>query len=300
MEHRSRRTGGYPAGVDPFTESVQARGRLVLFWLLDILLKRKLLIAAICLVSLAAGFVKAYLATPIYEASTTIQIDQQAPKVLNNRQQGSVEDYSREPFFFQTQYELLKSRSLAERVARSLDAADIASLTQPAAPSPWSRLKRVFSRQADPPVDAPPLTADAIEASQARLVGMIMGGLSIQPVPMSRIVRITFASTSPAAAQKISVAVAENFLASMLDRRVNASAYARSFFEERLQQLKLKLEDSEKQVVAYARKEGIANLDDKQPETRPGSRRSTRACRPRRPSGSATSSCGTRRNPATA
>ncbi|SFU47089.1 capsular exopolysaccharide family [Methylobacterium sp. 174MFSha1.1] len=257
--------GGYPTGIEPSLDTVQARGRLALLWMLDVLLKRKLLICAVCLVALAAGFIKAYLTTPIYEASTTIQIDLQAPRVLSNRQQAGVEDFTREPFFLQTQYELLKSRSLAERVARSLDSADIAAMTQPVS-SPWSRLRRAVSGGATPPSE-PALTADAIEAGQARVVGMIMGGLSVQPVPMSRIVRITFASTHPATAQKISVAVAENFLASMLDRRVNASAYARSFFEERLQQVKLKLEDSERQLVAYARKEGIANLDDKQPET---------------------------------
>lgn len=257
---------GYPTWAEPpGPDSVHARGRIALLWLLDLLLKHKLLIAAICLLSLAAGFIKTQLTTPIYEASTTIQIDQQAPKVLSNKQQGAMEDFSREPFFFQTQYELLKSRSLAERVARNLDPADIAALTRPEAPSLWSRARRAL---AGPPAPAAeePLSADMIEADQARVAGMIAGGLTVQPVPMSRIVRIAFASTSPAVAQKISVAVADNFVASTLDRRVNAAAYARSFFEERLQQMKLKLEDSEKQVVAYARREGIANVDEKQPE----------------------------------
>lgn len=258
--------GGYPAWTEPVgAESVQTRGRLALLWLLDLLLKHKLLIAAICLVSLAAGFIKTQLTTPIYEASTTIQIDQQAPKVLSNKNQGGLEEFSREPFFFQTQYELLKSRSLAERVARNLDATDIAALTRPEAPSLWSRLRRTFAGQPSPAADQP-ISADAIEADQAQVAGMIEGGLSVQPVPMSRIVRIAFTNSSPGVAQKISVAVAENFVASTLDRRMNAAAYARSFFEERLQQMKLKLEDSEKQVVAYARQEGIANVDEKQPE----------------------------------
>ncbi len=257
--------GGYPTWAEPpGLESMHARGRLALLWLLDVLLKHKLLIGAICLLALAAGFVKTQLTTPIYEASTTIQIDQQAPKVLT-KQQGAAEDFSREPFFFQTQYELLKSRSLAERVAKNLDPADVSALLQPQAPSLWARLRAMLGGQ-PAPATGEPVTADAIEADQAQVAAMIAGGLTVQPVAMSRIVRIAFTSTSPAVAQKVSVAVADNFVASTLDRRVNAAAYARTFFEERLQQMKLKLEDSEKQVVAYARREGIANVDEKQPE----------------------------------
>ena len=44
----------------------------------------------------------------------------------------------------------------------------------------------------------------------------------------------------------------------------DASSYARKFREERLQQLKIKLEASELQLVAYAQQQGIINLDDRQ------------------------------------
>ena len=256
---------GYPGTVEGELDSMQMRGRLALLWLLDVVLKHKWLIAVVCLLSIACGVIKTYLTTPIYEAATTIQIDQQAPKVLNTKQQAS-EDFSREPFFFQTQYELLRSRSLAERVAKNLDPADIAAMRRPATSSLLSRLRQRFTGAPAQPVDEAPLSADAIEAQRASAAGMIMGGLSIKPVPMTRIVSIAFDSTSPAVAQKVSNAVADSFVASTLDRRVSASAYARTFFEERLQQLKLKLEDSEKQVVAYARREGIANVDERQPE----------------------------------
>ena len=39
-----------------------------------------------------------------------------------------------------------------------------------------------------------------------------------------------------------------------------------NFLEERLQQLKIKLQDSEKQLIEYAQQRGIVNVDDKQPE----------------------------------
>ena len=57
--------------------------------------------------------------------------------------------------------------------------------------------------------------------------------------------------------------VATTFVALTLERRFEASSYARTFLEERLKELKLKLEDSETQLVAYAQKQKIVNVDEK-------------------------------------
>ena len=63
-------------------------------------------------------------------------------------------------------------------------------------------------------------------------------------------------------AQRIANGYAEVFIADNLDRRYDASSYARKFLEERIQQLKVRLEDSERQLVKYAEDQGIINLED--------------------------------------
>ena len=73
-------------------------------------------------------------------------------------------------------------------------------------------------------------------------------------------------SPSPDWAQRISIGVAEQFEKMTLDMRFSASNYARHFLEERLQELKVKLEASEKQLIEYAQKEGIVDVDNKQPQ----------------------------------
>ena len=93
-----------------------------------------------------------------------------------------------------------------------------------------------------------------------------MGGLSVQPVALTSLVQIRYHSTDPGWAQRISIAAAEQFERSALDRRFSASRHARGFLEERLQQLKIKLQDSEKQLIEYAQQRGLVNVDDKQPE----------------------------------
>ena len=64
--------------------------------------------------------------------------------------------------------------------------------------------------------------------------------------------RISFDSPSPAWAQRIANGVADSYVSSNLERRYGATAYARQFLKERIEELKLKLEESEKALVAYA------------------------------------------------
>ena len=71
----------------------------------------------------------------------------------------------------------------------------------------------------------------------------------------SSIVKISYDSPNPALAAKIANALASSFIKVNLERRYNASTYARNFLQDRLTQLKAKLEESEKALVAYAEKE---------------------------------------------
>jgi uncharacterized protein involved in exopolysaccharide biosynthesis len=59
-------------------------------------------------------------------------------------------------------------------------------------------------------------------------------------------------------------ALAQSFININLERRFEASAYAKTFLEEKLGQTKAKLEDSERDLVQFSREmEVFNNLDDK-------------------------------------
>ena len=126
-----------------------------------------------------------------------------------------------------------------------------------------SLLKRLFRRDSDV---APIPNAIDVKARQAIAAGVVMGGLSVQPVGESSIVRIRYSALDPAWAQRISIAVAEQYEKLTLDMRDAATTHARNFLQERLDELRLKLEESEKQLIQYARKEGIVDVDNKQPQ----------------------------------
>ncbi|HLZ85450.1 MAG TPA: polysaccharide biosynthesis tyrosine autokinase [Caulobacteraceae bacterium] len=192
--------------------------------------------------ALALGAAVTLLTRPIYSARTTLQIDREAEKVVSADEQTPLDNYSDE--FFQTQYGLLRSRALAARVAESqgLTADD--------------GFIRTMTARA-PVAGGKPLTAE--ERRQA-VIDLLRAHESVTPERGSRLVAVAFGSPEPALSARIANAFAENFIASALDRRFESSSYARDFLEKRLAQVKARLEQSERDLVAYAASQQIIQL----------------------------------------
>ncbi len=86
---------------------------------------------------------------------------------------------------------------------------------------------------------------------------------TIRPVIGSRLVDISYSDPDPARAQRIAAAYAEAFISSNIDKRFEANSYAKVFLEDQIQQLKLRLEKSEKTMLDFAQKEQIVQTNDK-------------------------------------
>jgi capsular exopolysaccharide synthesis family protein len=88
-----------------------------------------------------------------------------------------------------------------------------------------------------------------------------MSHLNVTPVRASSLVSLTFDSPDRTLSAQVVNAIADAFIDSNLQRRYDATAYARQFLEKRLDQVRGKLEESERNLVAYAGREQIINLD---------------------------------------
>lgn len=91
---------------------------LLEYW--RIIYKRRWLILSIVSAILAIGLVRTLMQTPLYMSTARLQIDYQSAKVVEGgnvtANENNVYDYN----FLKTQYELIQSRAMAERVASSL------------------------------------------------------------------------------------------------------------------------------------------------------------------------------------
>ena len=84
--------------------------------------KHKWLIAGIALLFFAVTAVSTFMMTPIYRATASIQIERKPRRSTRRAKSRRRDTASYE--FYQTQYQLLSSRSLAERVAAALRLAE--------------------------------------------------------------------------------------------------------------------------------------------------------------------------------
>lgn len=84
--------------------------------------------------------------------------------------------------------------------------------------------------------------------------------LTIAPIKRSRLVRLSFDSPDPALAARVTNAVANDFIKTTLERRFNASSYAKNFLASRIKQVRATLDDSEKKLSEYLSAKGIVSL----------------------------------------
>lgn len=242
---------------DPVAETEDSID-LLSYW--HIILKRRWMVLGVLGIIFLTSLVGTLLTTPIYRATAILQIERQSVQVLETQGVMPTEDIYADDFY-QTQYELLKSRALAQRVVGQLGLVESGELERMQPGSPWQKLMGLFGRGASNNQAASPQSGKNSDAEKAekenQLAGSFIGGVGIEPVRNSRLVRIHYNSPDPAFAQKAANAIAESFIASNLERKFDSSAYAKNYLEERLKELKLKLEDSERKLVEFAQKEQI-------------------------------------------
>lgn len=210
------------------------------------------------------GLIVTLLMTPKYTATTTIEIARESNKVTDLQgvaREASVADQE----FYQTQYGLLKSRALSERVANQLRLVDDPKFFEMYG---ISNEKPGFQ-----------LLNGRYQASgrsiRQRVAGEILvKNVGISPTRLSRLVDIEFTSPDAAFSAKVANAWSEGFIQTNLERKIQATSYGRNLLQRQLAQLKEKLDESQRQLVSYASAEKIINLPTPAGDGKPTSERS--------------------------
>lgn len=221
-----------------------------------IIVKRKWTVISFFLIVLIAVVTATFLMTPVYRASLTLQIERTVAKIVEFKNVRPDES-SQDKDFYQTQYELLKSRTLAERVMGQLGLMEHPLFNGKKEPGLFESISAWAGNKENAKRDAP-------KNQKPDMVQKFLDHLTVEPVRNSRLVKVNFDSPDPELSARVANAMADVFIKLNLERRIDTSSYAKTFLEERLQQIKSKLEDSERQLVDFARQEAIINVDDKQ------------------------------------
>jgi len=217
-----------------------------------------------CLAALGLTGVILLFITPTYTAKSTILIERQTPQILNVKQPLS-EQADDEHDFYETQYELLASRSLAAHVIKELDlekypflkvASDSASLAALAQSA--SDIKNDGSGRAE---------ASDVEnmGVDPRVIDEYIRHLRVIPTVRTRLVTVAFSSPNPVLSARIVAAHIRAFVTRGTELRSEASKNAQQFLQSKLVELEARVEQSEAALNNYRRDRGIVGsaTDDK-------------------------------------
>jgi capsular exopolysaccharide synthesis family protein len=241
---------------------------------LRIIRRHKWGIFSITLISVVVGALIAFSATPIYQAKSILLADPIAPTA-------NVSDgYSNTALihlFYETQHQIILSRTVAESVANKLNLLEKHKLTKinnrpdtEEANSVVQTIKSQISTALDWREWLPkglwsaPIPEPNDKQLFHELVSSIQSRIEVEGDKQSKIISISYTSPDPQQAADVVNAVADAYIEFSLNSRLSGAKKTANWLNEQLTILKKNLHNSEDALESFQRKQGLVNSDQQQ------------------------------------
>ncbi|MDP2106373.1 MAG: Wzz/FepE/Etk N-terminal domain-containing protein, partial [Desulfobulbaceae bacterium] len=237
--------------------------------------RRKLIIlfAVITIVSVVLGTMAV---TPLYQADVNVLIERNYDTSLDAKWWGQTYD----PEFMETQFTIIKSRNVIDRVVRTLKldidyrqlffkddtkgslfqtiTSYVKSLT-----TPITSLIKTSKHLKVAPVNKLPIDQQESRSDAQIIADIIQSRISTQPIKNSRIVEISYLNEHPGLASLITNSIADAYAAEMLEIKMNTTNYAIQWMTSKAEDEKQKLEASERALQDYITANDLVTVEDK-------------------------------------
>lgn len=226
--------------------------------------RRKWSITALTLVVMMLTTLIVLNMTPIYRAVSTLLIEQRTARAVSIEEVYGIEGGNE---YLQTQFELLKSRALAERVVTQL------RLFEHPEFDPRQQDRSMFDprqwfadfnwRSLLPltlPEDLEPSEPSEGEIFDA-VVRSFMERTNVSPLNRTQLVRIEVDMADRDMAAMAANAIADGYIESQLEARMDMNTTATVWMNERLVELRQKLQESERRLQEFREQENLVDLE---------------------------------------
>ncbi len=215
-------------------------------------LKLALLAFVISVIALLIAFTL----QPVYKATTSILIESKEAKVVAIEDVYGLANDSKE--YLLTQYKLLESRELAERVVEKLNLVNTKEFNpyfeQTDNPSFFADIMDFFRGQSGK--DEILTEADVFAAT----VKALHEKISVNPVRKTQLVNVSVESSNAKLAALCANTLAQSYIESQLDAKSGLNKQANTWLSKRLAELKQNLKQSEEKLQAYQKKHNLIDV----------------------------------------
>lgn len=234
------------------------------YW--KVIMKRRWIIIAFFLIVLITTAIGTFTMKPVYRGTVSIQINRENLQVVDFKEIFSVDMWDQD--YYQTQCKILESRSLARRVVQTLKLSEHPEF-QPKPETPLQQMKSqiirpifglfTFSKKKS---TSQKDSSDTLK--ETALVNQFLGGLKIEPVRNSRLVKIHFDSNSPELCAKMSNTLATTYIQQSVESRFIATEQVKEWLSRELEDLKAKVERADEALQAFGSEHDIISFEDKE------------------------------------
>lgn len=205
------------------------------------------------------------LITPMYRASATLLIESQSHQAVSIEEVYSLDTSKKE--YYQTQFEILRSDHIAEKVIEQLELANHPEFTRRVGKLSTRDTLLTFLHKIElltpffPNPLAPSVSIHSDAAKQA-ILKTFKSQLTIEPIRNTQLVNIHFDSVTAQLAAQVVNALGNVYITSNLEARLLVTQTASSWIGERLIELKNNLNETELSLIHFLKKENLIELDD--------------------------------------
>jgi uncharacterized protein involved in exopolysaccharide biosynthesis len=191
-----------------------------------ILRKHRWLIAGLFLVTVLTVSVWTFVQTPIYQAAAVVLIEPEPPKVLNIQEVSPIGAPTQD--YYRTQYEIITSRPILEKVVETLN---------------LGKRLPALQRSVDP-------------------VQTFARAVAVEPRRNTRLVLVKFEDPDPAVAAEVANAVARQYAKHNVEIKLKGAREALAWLQEQMASLKGKVQESSVALQNYRVKAGIMGMEE--------------------------------------
>jgi polysaccharide biosynthesis transport protein len=234
---------------------------------LKVIKKHRRTVATFFCITFVVVLLGTFAATPQYEGTTKVMIEKVEPSDLTGRYHSTRPD----PEFYETQFQLIKSRAVAHRVVEMLSLGDNYDNYLGAAREKASWLQSLWTWFKELKTEASPvIESDGTKVGEHQerpkedlIADAINEKIKVRPVNNSRIVTISYMSPHPEFASLVANATAKAYIEETLNMKMDSTRRTLEWMTKKAEEEGHKLENAEKGLQTYMRANDIVTLENR-------------------------------------